>query len=118
MKIREDDSDMTNNESAYELEKRELIAEAPGLRVQVLTLGPGQCVPWHRHTEISDTFFCLEGEVVLQTRDPETTLELRAGQRATVPAKQPHRVSGANDTRCSFLIVQGVGEYDYLPEPG
>ena len=29
------------------------IAESKGLRVQVLTIGPGQWVPWHRHTEIT-----------------------------------------------------------------
>ena len=45
----------------YELEDRELIAESAGLRVQVLTVGPGQCVPWHSHSQIADTFFCLEG---------------------------------------------------------
>ena len=107
---------MSQPKQAYELEGRELIAEAEGLRVQVLTIGPGQCVPWHRHTWISDTFFCLEGPMVLETHEPDATIRLNAGARATVPPGQPHRVTGGDNGRCRFVIVQGVGKYDYLPD--
>ena len=31
-------------------------------------LAAGQCVPWHYHTEISDSFVCLEGPMVVETR--------------------------------------------------
>ncbi len=101
---------------SYELEGRELIAEAAGLRVQVLTLGPGQAVPWHRHTSITDTFFCLEGSVQITTRAPASEVILMPGDRASVPPPQPHHVAPADGARCRFLIVQGVGEYDYLSE--
>lgn len=107
---------MSTSEPGYELERRELVAEAPGLRVQVLTLGPGQSVPWHRHTAITDTFFCLEGRVVITTRQPEGEIHLIPGERADVAPHQPHRVAPAEGTRCRFVIVQGVGEYDYVPE--
>lgn len=107
---------MTQKTPAYELDGRELVAEAPGLRVQVLTVGPEQCVPWHHHTQISDSFFCIEGQMVLETREPSSVLHLRVGQRAIVPPLQPHRVTAAGGVRCRFVIVQGVGTYDYLPE--
>ncbi len=107
---------MTNDGASYELDGRELVAEAPGLRVQVLTLGPGQCVPWHRHTEISDTFFCLEGPMLVEMREPDARVRLAIGARATVGPGRPHRVSGADGGGCRFVIVQGVGTYDYLPE--
>ena len=55
---------------AYPLEKRELVAEAPGLRMQILTLGPGQEVPWHWHSEVTDTFWCMDGPMVIETRAP------------------------------------------------
>lgn len=102
--------------ASYEIEGRELIAQAPGLRVQVLSLGPGQCVPWHHHTAVTDTFFCLEGPMVVETRAPETSVRLATGERAAVPPGQPHRVTGADGGGCRFVIVQGVGEYDYHPE--
>jgi quercetin dioxygenase-like cupin family protein len=104
------------SDPGYELDGRERIAEAPGLRVQVLTLGPGQCVPWHRHTRIHDTFFCLEGQVVLSTREPEAATILEPGDSAVVPPDRPHRVAPGGGARCRFVIVQGVGEYDYVPD--
>lgn len=82
---------MNDSNAAYEIEGRELIADAPGLRVQVLTIGPEQCVPWHHHTEISDTFFCLEGPMIVETREPEAAVRLEVGQRTTVPPGQPRR---------------------------
>lgn len=105
----------SSQDQRYELEKRELVAQSDGLRVQVLTLGPGHCVPWHKHTHITDTFFCLEGPMTIETRDPDTTVELQAGGRASVPAGQPHFVSPMDGGRCKFAIVQGVGKYDYVP---
>ena len=101
--------------AAYELEERELVAESDGLRVQVLTVGPGQRVPWHRHSVVTDTFFCLEGPMVLELREPDAVLELEAGDRASAPPGRPHTVAGKDGGRCRFAIVQGVGEYDYVP---
>ena len=102
---------------AYEIEGRELVAKAPGLRVQVLTVGPGQCVPWHKHTRITDTFFCLAGPMLVELRAPEETVPLETGGQFAVLPGRPHRVTSSNDERCRFVIVQGVGVYDYLPEP-
>jgi quercetin dioxygenase-like cupin family protein len=108
--------DMAALPAPYEIEGRELIAEAPGLRVQVLTLDAGQSVPWHHHSEISDTFFCLRGPMIVETRDPRTTIRLHVGQRATIPPGEAHHVAGVDGGPCQFVIVQGVGVYDYLPE--
>ncbi len=106
---------VTETGEKYEIENRELIAESNGLRVQVLTIGPGQCVPWHHHTAITDTFFCLRGPMVVQTRRPDAAHELQPGERLSVPPNQPHTVFTPGDGRCSFVIVQGVGTYDYIP---
>lgn len=102
--------------TAYELEGRELVAEAPGPRVQMLTVGPGRCMPRHRRTAISDTFFCLAGPMVPGPREPETVLRSKPGERATVLPGQPHRMTGTDGSRRRFVIVQGVGEYDYIPD--
>ena len=84
--------------------------------MQVLTIGPGQCVPWHHHSVVTDTFFCLEGPMWVQMRDPEHAVRLDAGGRTAVEPGRPHRVVGVDDGRCRFAIVQGVGDYDYIPE--
>ena len=101
----------------YEAEVRKTIAEAPGLRVRQLTLAPGQSVPWHHHSAITDTFFCMEGTVVVETRGPDAGDHLlRPGDTLAVPPNTAHYVHGMDMGRCAFMIVQGVGIYDYIPE--
>ncbi len=98
----------------YAVDERKTIAEAPGLRIRQLALGPGQCVPWHRHTEITDTFFCMAGPMVVETADPRGVHELQAGETFAAAAGQPHYVHGRDMGACRFMIVQGVGTYDYV----
>lgn len=97
----------------YPLEKREVVMESKDMRATILTLGPGQCVPWHYHTEITDTFFCLEGPMVVETRAPRTEKVLQVGESYSVPPKTAHYVHGLNGGRCRFLNLQGVGDYDF-----
>ncbi|MBT5895848.1 MAG: hypothetical protein HOH61_08095, partial [Rhodospirillaceae bacterium] len=40
---------------------RESVMEGADMRVTVLTLAEAECIPWHYHTEITDSFVCLEG---------------------------------------------------------
>ena len=103
------------NVPTYEVEAREMIAEQPTLRVVVLTLGPGQHVPWHYHSEVTDTFFCLQGPMVVHIQGGRTITELAAGESYAVPRRTAHYVSGKEGGRCKFAIVQGVGTYDFVP---
>jgi quercetin dioxygenase-like cupin family protein len=102
---------------AYRLKRREVVAETPDLRMVVLTLAAGQSVPWHTHTTVTDTFICLEGPMVVETRSPDRRHELGAGQMCAVPAQQPHFVHGKDGGPCRFANLQGVGRYDFKPVP-
>lgn len=102
----------------YEIAGREVVAEGADLRVQVLTLGAGQRVPWHYHSEISDSFVGLEGRTVVETRAPRGSFELAPGERCKVGPKTAHTVHGRDGAACKFLIIQGVGTYDYMPVGG
>ena len=102
----------------YEIAGRELVAEGADVRVQVLTLAAGQCVPWHYHSEVADSFVCLEGPMVVETRAPRATHALAPGERCAVPPKTAHYVHGKNGGPCKFLLVQGVGVYDFVPVGG
>jgi quercetin dioxygenase-like cupin family protein len=108
----------TRNRGDYTIAGHELVAEGADLRVQVLTLAAGQCVPWHYHTEISDSFVCLEGPMVVETRAPRRVYRLVPGERCAVPPKTAHCVHGEADGPCKFLIVQGVGVYDFVAVGG
>ena len=100
---------------SYEIAGREIVAEGADLRVSVLTLDRDRCVPWHFHNEVTDSFVCLDGSMVVETRAPRAMHELSPGQRCAVPPKTAHYVHGKNDGPCQFLIIQGVGTYDFVP---
>ncbi|HXP32322.1 MAG TPA: cupin domain-containing protein [Stellaceae bacterium] len=102
-------------EPNYVIEKHEILAETPDLRMIILTLAPGQEVPWHWHSTVTDTCICLEGTVTLETRAPRASFELSPGQMCSVPPKRAHRVGGKDGSRCKFAVVQGIGHYDYNP---
>jgi|TARA_B110000014_G_scaffold226503_1_gene185829 quercetin dioxygenase-like cupin family protein len=101
--------------SDYKIEAREVIAEVDGLRTSTLTLAAGQCVPWHHHSIVTDTFFCIEGPMQVEMRNPDERRVLAPGDTTAVESLRPHRVSGTDGERCKFLIIQGIGRYDFVP---
>lgn len=99
----------------YEVERRAYHLQRPGFRIAELQLSPTQKVPWHFHTNISDTFYVLEGEMRLFLQNPKQEVRLRPGESFVAAAGRPHLVTNGGDTSLTFLIMQGVGEYDYVP---
>ena len=99
----------------YEVERRDRHAERPGFRISELQLSPTQTVPWHFHTNISDTFYVLEGEMRLFLQQPKEEVRLGVGESYVAAAGRPHLVTNAGKTSLTFLIMQGIGEYDYVP---
>jgi len=100
----------------YTIQRRQEVARAEGLRVQILTLGLGEEIPWHSHSIIDDDFFCMDGPMVVETRKPDGAERLVPGQTFKVPVGRPHRVTGEGGGPCRFLLVQGVGAHDWVPE--
>jgi len=91
------------------------IAKGSDVGVQERTLAPGQEIPWHYHTAITDTTYCLEGIVQIEMLSPAEQILLVAGQSHAVPTNRPHRITPHGDHPCRFLLVQGVGKYDRHP---
>src|ERR1044072_5769973 len=60
----------------YEVERRDRHAERPGFRISELQLSPTQTVPWHYHTNISHTFYVLEGERRVFLQQPKEEVRL------------------------------------------
>ncbi len=115
------DSDSSTSqlqEGTYPTEERFTLAEAPGLRVRQLSLAAGQRVPWHYHNEIKEIFFCMKGPMWVKTRDPDAVYVLEPGDTAKIPAGRIHSAAGVEYRACKFIIVQGVGPYDYVPVDG
>jgi quercetin dioxygenase-like cupin family protein len=99
----------------YEVERRAYHAERPGFRIAELQLSPTQKVPWHTHSNISDTFYVLEGQMRLFLQDPKEEVNLKPGEVHVARPGRPHLVTNGGTKSLTFLILQGVGEYDFVP---
>ena len=99
----------------YEVERRARHCEREGFRISEMQLSPTQTVPWHTHTNVSDTFYVLEGTMRLYLQGPKEAVELEPGQIYQVAPGRPHLVTNAGTGSMTFLVLQGVGEYDYVP---
>ena len=99
----------------YEVERRARHAERPGFRITELQISPSQRVPWHCHTHVQDTFYVLEGRLRLFLRDPQEEVRLGPAETYSVRPGRPHLVTNGGDGSATFLVLQGIGEYDYVP---
>lgn len=106
---------MKDGTHLYDVEHRAEHAARPGFRITELRISPTQKVPWHYHTRIQDTFYVLAGELRLFLRDPKEEVRLRPGETYSVAAGRAHLVTNGGQASASFLVLQGIGEYDFVP---
>ena len=113
-------SNSTQTEAALDavrasMRKLDVVHERDGVKVTQIILEPGEEIPWHRHTEVTDTFYAVTGPLTIETRDPEGTAELQAGDVFQTRVGQPHRVSNGAGHTVQFLLIQGGGAFDFVP---
>jgi len=99
----------------FETDFREYHLERPGFRISEIHLSESQQVPWHYHTNISDTFYVISGAMKLYLQSPKEAVQLSPGDSFCVVAGRPHLVTNGGESLLTFVIMQGVGEYDYVP---
>ena len=99
----------------YEVERRTRHAERPGFRIQEIQISPKQKVPWHYHNNVQDTFYVLAGTIRVFLQDPKEEVRLAPGETYTVRPRRPHLVTNGGEGSATFLVLQGIGEYDFVP---
>ena len=99
----------------YEVERRAYHAARPGFRITELQISPTQKVPWHYHSNVQDTFYVVEGMIRIFLQQPKEEVRLSRGETFSVPPKRPHLVTNTGDTSAVFLVLQGIGDYDFVP---
>lgn len=99
----------------YEVEHRAQHAARPGFRIQELRISKKQKVPWHYHSNVRDTFYVLEGELRIFLQEPKEEVRLRPGESYAVQPRRAHLVTNGGEGSATFLVLQGIGEYDYVP---
>jgi quercetin dioxygenase-like cupin family protein len=99
---------------SYVVKSIETVAKGSDLQARLYTLAPGDVIPWHFHTHVTDWYFCLTGWLRIETRAPHTDERLSPGRTYALLPKTAHRISnGGESTDCRFLLLQGVGAYDF-----
>ena len=97
--------------------EEEIILQTNDVRVRVLTLLPGEAGPAHHHTDVTDHMFGVSGTVEVIMKNPDARITLTPGKRCRVEVGRIHRVrNGLTDDISQYLLVQGVGNYDFLKE--
>lgn len=91
----------------------EVILETENVRVRILVLESGQATSWHFHTEVTDKMLCLEGTIAVEYQKPSARVELSPGERCEVAVERLHRVVNLTAEVAKYLLVQGVGRYDF-----
>jgi quercetin dioxygenase-like cupin family protein len=95
------------------MSNREII-RTDNVLVRVMELGKDGATEWHHHTEMRDFFVCLTGAILVETRNPDGQIMLLPGQHAEASPMTAHRVSNVADAGTEYLLVQGVGSYDFI----
>ena len=91
----------------------EVILRTENVTVRVLSLPAGESTPWHFHKEVTDNMFCLSGDIAVLLKNPDGEIRLQLGQRCEVPPLRVHQVANMGSEEATYLLVQGVGHYDF-----
>ena len=89
------------------------IIKTGNVLIRIMELEIGSSTEWHHHTEVTDHFVCLTGIIKIETKD-DGQVVLLPGQRADVKPLQIHRVLNAYQDKSEYMLVQGVGIYDFV----
>ena len=106
---------MSTSKTPYTIRRKETVARTNGLQVSEMTLGPGDEVPWHSHSTITDTTYCLLGEIEVSFLGGGAPVRLAPGESVRVEPERIHRVRNIGAGEARFLLVQGIGSYDFVP---
>ncbi len=93
----------------------EVLIQTTDVLVRILTLGSGDVVPWHTHTGVEDVAVCLSGRIEVRRRNPDEVDILSPGKWSRTALGRVHRVSNPGTSDASYLLIQGVGAYDFVP---
>jgi len=102
----------------YTVKAIEPVAIGSDVQARVFTLAPGEVIPWHFHSAVTDWYFVLEGTLSIETRAPADHSELAVGGAYHIAPKTAHLISNRSEGDTRFLLVQGVGPYDFLKVGG
>jgi quercetin dioxygenase-like cupin family protein len=100
--------------AGYTVKSIEPVAIGSDVQARLFTLAPGETIPWHFHSAVTDWYFVLAGALSIETRAPADRQLLAAGGTYRIRPQTAHLIANGSDTDTRFLLVQGVGPYDFI----
>jgi quercetin dioxygenase-like cupin family protein len=107
-------TDSASNKPNYTVKNVELIVSGADVQARILTLAPGDVIPCHSHSESTDHYFVLRGTLTIKTRHPDSECKMEIGDRHQIMPGTAHLISNQGAIDCQFLLLQGVGKFDWL----
>ncbi len=97
------------------MQEIEVVAKTDTVRVRIMALESRELADWHFHTEVTDDIFCLTGSIVVHMKEPDEENKLTPGQRCRIKTGRIHQLENAGQAAATYLLVQGIGKYDFNP---
>jgi quercetin dioxygenase-like cupin family protein len=98
----------------YQVKSIEPVVIGSDVQARLFTLAPGDTIPWHYHKESTDHYFVLEGALTVFTREPEEVRAFGVGTGHKIAPGTAHLITNDSTVDCRFLLLQGVGRYDWV----
>lgn len=98
----------------YRVKNIEVVIKGSDVQARLFTLAPGDTIPWHFHRTSSDHYFILEGALTVETRNPEETRTIRVGSGHRIVPGTAHLITNRSAVDCRFLLLQGIGTFDWV----
>ena len=99
------------------MKKEELLIQTDNVKVRIIELLPEERTPFHHHTEITDNMFGISGKIAVEMKNPAEKIILHPGIHCKVEPGRKHQVRNCLATSTSkYLLIQGIGTYDFIKE--
>jgi quercetin dioxygenase-like cupin family protein len=74
----------------YTVKSIEPVAIGSDVQARIFTLAPGETIPWHYHSAVTDWYFVLEGALSIETRAPADFQEISTSRLARCRSTSRH----------------------------
>ena len=95
------------------MQESEVVVKTESVLVRIMTLTPHEVAEWHYHTQVTDNIFCLTGIILVRMQNPDDEVQLTPGGRCHIEAGRIHQLENYRESDSSYLLVQGIGKYDF-----
>jgi quercetin dioxygenase-like cupin family protein len=96
------------------IEEVSVLVNSNGVRVVEFSLASGASGPMHSHSNVFEYCYCLEGLLSIDIEGEPSHVTLSLGEKIQIPVGKVHRVAGGGSSSSRFLVVQGIGDFDFV----